>query len=319
MRRYFSFDIARSISMFYIVGILHLTAYTDLAISQNKAFVSLIWSTLGIFTFLSSFLLASRYSFKTINEILTFYRKRVLRFYPLFLISSLLLLAIHFNTTTETLKGIFGIAPFWKPQQHTLWYISMLIGLYLLTPVLCKRNCKYQFGVFTIIFLVIGIIDYLFHSVDARIYYYYIVYFIGIVCAQYASEKSKLLSNSNVVFIIALLIYLIVFYMLFFHTEKRLIMMAEGYLGIFVILNICSRIEKMVEKRDRFKELISFLSYASMCAYLFHREIYWLLLKIKHPQTNWGTILYLFFIGVPIVFFLSYYIQKYYDKAIKSL
>lgn len=184
--------------------------------------------------------------------------------------------------------------------------------------MLCKRNWKYQVCAFVIIFIMIGVIDYLFHSVDARIYYYYIVYFIGILCAQYASDKQKDIFSSNVMFTIIFMIYLAVFIMLYANTGGRLIMMAEGYLGIFVILSTCNRIGRRAENLNAFKTVISFLSYASMCAYLFHREVYWGLLTVYRPQTNWGTVSYLFFIGVPIVFYLSYYIQKYYDKAIKS-
>ena len=316
MKRNFGFDIARSFSMIYIVAILHLSGYTDLAISQNNAFVSLIWSTLGVFTFLSSFLLSSRYSFKDSNDICIFYKKRVLRFYPLFLISSLLLLAIHFNTTAETLKGILGIAPFWKPQQHTLWYISMLIGLYMLTPLLCKKQLIYQITIFILILVSIGIIDFIFHSIDLRIYYYYIVYFVGILSAQYSSPKIVRIITSNTVLVISTVVYIVIFIIgLFNRIGGRLVMMVEGYLGIGVILNLCNYLGNSIEKQFK---IISFLSYASMCAYLFHREVYWGLLFLYQPSNNWGTILYLFLIGVPIVFLISYNIQKYYDKVIKS-
>lgn len=315
MKRNIGFDVARSISMFYIVAILHLTGYTNLAISQNNAFVSLIWSTLGVFTFLSSFLLASRYNFNSRKDIYNFYRKRVLRFYPLFLISSVLLWTIHFNTTAETVKGVLGLSPFWKPQQHTLWYISMLIGLYIITPIISKNNFKYQCCVFTVIISLIGLVDYLFHSIDPRIYYYYIVYFGGIICAKYHYYKKL---NLKLLFSISSVIYIGLFIWLT-KSGNRLIMMTEGYLGIYVILYVCNQIGKQIQNNNKLKSLISFLSFASMCAYLFHREIYWALLYLWTPKSDWGVIIYLFCIGVPLVFFISYYIQRIYDKAIKSL
>lgn len=63
MARNLGFDVARSVSMMYIVGVLHLSGYTGMSVAENTVFVSFIWSALGVFTFLSSFLLASKWLF----------------------------------------------------------------------------------------------------------------------------------------------------------------------------------------------------------------------------------------------------------------
>ena len=305
--------------MFYIVGILHLTGYTEFAIAQNKAFVSLIWATLGVFTFLSSFLLASKYSFNTGSEVMTFYKKRVLRFYPLFLISSLLLLLIHFNTWPETWKGLLGLSPFWTPQQHTLWYIAMLIGLYLLTPFFCRGSIKYQLVGFICCMAIILVIDATFHSVDPRVYYYYIVYFAGILSAKYWQSGFLKLINSKYTLLL-LSIYLPLFGYLLMGKGNRILMMCEGYIGIVALLNICACVGNVLQSNRTFTKVISYLSYASMCAYLFHREVYWMLMALYTPSSNdWYIILYLFFIGVPVTFFLSYYIQRGYDKLVSRI
>lgn len=236
--RNISFDVARAISMFYIVGILHLTGYTTLSVAQFASFTSLIWSTLGVFTFLSAFLLSSRYSFSTLSEIMTFYKKRILRFYPLFIISSLLLFVIKFNTWDETWKGLLGISPFWEPQQHTLWYIATLIFLYFITPLLCffKFNLLVRIMVFVTIFAIILVIQKIFHSVDPRLYYYFLVYFVGIISALYfPTFVNKILHSKKTLLI--LIFYLPIFIFLY-NSNNRLLMMIEGYVGIIVILNI---------------------------------------------------------------------------------
>ena len=318
MKRNIGFDVARSTAMIYIVGILHLSGYTELAVERNDAFVSLIWSTLGVFTFLSSFLLASKYTFSNKGDVRIFIKKRVLRFYPLFLLSSLLLLAIHFNTWSETWKGLIGISPVWKPQQHTLWYISMLIGLYALTPLLCKkRRLVFQILLFIGCLMVPVVIDLCFHSVDPRLYYYYIVYFTGILTAQHYKDRFLLVVDSKLTLLLLLAYVPIFLYLL--TGGHRLVMMFEGYLGIVVILNLCALVGRAFQDRKAFRSVVSFLSYASMCAYLFHREVYWLLLEIWTPSTDWDTIYYLFFVGLPIVFILSYYIQKGYDRGVNKL
>lgn len=277
-KREFGFDIARAISMFYIVGVLHLSGYfPEITVTQNKGNVSLIWSTLGVFTFLSSFLLASRYFFSSLNDVKHFYKKRVLRFYPLFFISSLMLLAIGFNNWNETWKGLVGISPFWKPQQHTLWYIAMLIGFYVITPLLCVKDISLLkrlalMSVFVLFALGIQIV---FHSVDPRLFYYYIVYCIGIIGALYHKNISLIVFKSKRTLLI-LLIYIPLFSLLASGFGNRLLMMGTGYIGIIVLLNISMLLSKI--RAEAFQVVVGVVSYASMCMYLFHREVYWVLL-----------------------------------------
>lgn len=317
-KRNLGFDAARSLAMVYIVGILHLSGYTDYAVTRNSACVSFIWSTLGVFTFLSGFLLASRYKFDSGKSIVQFYKKRVVRFYPLFFISSILLFLIHFNSWQETWKGLLGISPFWIPQQHTLWYIATLIFLYLVTPVLCKGNKKVvEKGViFILIFVVLLVINYFFHSVDPRFFYYYIVYFLGIVCAQGFPNSTQKLINSPYTLGL-LLLYVPVLCYLTGH-ENRIVMMGLGYLGVPIILNVSSLTANKFGRYHLFCTVITYISYGSMCAYLYHRELYWLFLKIWTPVNGLVELAYLFFIVFPIILFISYYIQKGYDGLFRQ-
>ena len=50
--------------------------------------------------------------------------------------------------------------------------------------------------------------------------------------------------------------------------------------------------------------------------YLFHREVYILMLKIYQPTSPVGVCLYLGIAGVIISTIVAYYIQKAYDKVI---
>lgn len=317
--RIFGFDISRSFSMFYIVGILHLTGYTTLSISQNDSCVSLIWSTLGVFTFLSAYLLGQRYEFSGKKNILKFYKKRIFRFYPLFFISSVLLLLINFNTFDETWKGLLGISPFWIPQQHTLWYIATLIFLYIITPIICYKrfNCMSRIAISILILTIVSIIQLLWHSVDPRFFYYYTVYVLGLFCALYESKTiTKILQSKKS--LICLVIYIPILTILSYY-HNRLLMMIIGYFGAFVILNLSVIIGGYAKKYKQLVRMINFLSFGSMCAYLFHREIYWLFLEIYNPKSDWGIVSYLFIAALPVVFIVSYWIQKLYDQVAQKL
>ena len=318
-KRILGFDVARSFAMFYIVGVLHLTGYTQLSVSKNDPCVSIIWSTLGVFTFLSAYLLGMRYHFSDRKEIIMFYKKRIFRFYPLFFISSLILLIIKFNTFGETWKGLLGISPFWVPQQHTLWYIATLIFLYVITPLICYKrlNSVSRISVSILILIIVSVIQLLWHSVDSRFFYYYMVYVVGLFCALYGSEVVVKTLQSKKSLVLMTLYLPILILLSFYHN--RLVMMWGGYLGVVVILNISVLIGLYARNSRYFVCLVDFLSFGSMCAYLFHREIYWLFLQVYTPESDWRMVCYLFFIAFQVVLIVSYWIQKLYDHVVKII
>lgn len=244
MARNLGFDVARSVSMMYIVGVLHLSGYTGMSVAENTVFVSFIWSALGVFTFLSSFLLASKYTFHSWTETLLFYKKRLLRFYPLFFVSSILLVAIGFNPWSATWRGLLGLSPFWTPQPQTLWYIATLIFLYLVTPFLAVESLIKKSVRFLGVIAMIGAVDWCFHSVDPRVYYYSLVYFAGILAAKHFKDrllailttKRMLLSAIGYMLLLCLVACL----------ESRVLMLITGYAGIFVAMNVSLLLAKNV-------------------------------------------------------------------------
>ena len=243
MEKILSFDTARVISMFYIIGILHLSGYTGKSIAENEICVSVIWSTLGVFTFISAYLLGSRYNFSSISEIMVFYKKRLLRFYPLFLISSLALVAIGFHSWDVTWKGLLGISPFWKPQQQTLWYIATLMFMYLITPALGNGKLGRKVIIILGILVLAFSIECIFHTVDSR-YYYFLIYAIGVVAAKHFPNSSLRILSSKYVFFVIIIIYVAVLSIMLKEKEMRLLMLLNGYIGTLLILNLSSLLVK---------------------------------------------------------------------------
>lgn len=318
--RILGFDVARSLAMFYIVGLLHLSGYTEWRFDQYSICTSFIWSTLGVFTFLSAYLLASRYSFNTKKDVIIFFKRRVLRFYPLFFISSVLLLAIGFNTWAETWKGLLGISPFWIPQQHTLWYIATIIFLYLITPIICCRRLGIVLRLligFVVIPGCLMILQIIWHRVDPRLFYYLVVYLCGAFAAMYLSKLTrKTLESKYTLF--AIIPYTGLLWCVH-NLNSRVWMLAAGYCGVILLLNVSMLVGKRISEGSGIEKVISFLSFSSMSAYLFHREIYWIFLKIWSPESPALRFGYLFFIALPVVFYISYWIQIYYDNISKRL
>lgn len=143
MSRNYAYDNTRAICMIWIVCIWHLGGYIDLFptefYSGNASYIT--DSCLAAFSFLSGFFL-SKYEIVNKEDFFYFYKRRFVRYYPLFFISALSLTIVGYIPNLKIfLLTITGLGVFFPPQAPTLWYISMLTLFYLFTPfILCFKG-----------------------------------------------------------------------------------------------------------------------------------------------------------------------------------
>lgn len=104
-----------------------------------------------------------------------------------------------------------------------------------------------------------------------------------------------------------------------FVTHSETLKYVNSGVGLFALLSFYLKIGDWVEDHDGWKNLFLNLSYASLCMYLFHREIYIIMLKIWNPANPIGVCLYLGIAGVIISTVVAYYIQLVYDKVITKV
>ena len=152
-----------------------MSEYVSLPLHTQQWARIVTWSCLGVFTFISAYFLSGKNTFFNFSDIFLFYKKRLLRFYPLFFVAAITMLLIDFNDWDQTWRGLLGVSSYYAPQINTLWYISMLIGFYLITPplVLCGK-LQYKLLLYTIIILGICICKFIFRTgVDNRVFYYF--------------------------------------------------------------------------------------------------------------------------------------------------
>lgn len=247
--------------------------------------VIFVYTTLGVFTFLSGFLLSSKYSFNSKNKTLQFYKKRVLRVWPLFVVSSFMLWIIHFNPLGPTLKGIIGVSPFWQPAPITMWYVAMLIGLYLITPFVMRGGLTKQILKACLVMALVGLIQLFFLSVVPKTFNYYTVYLIGLVLGSNYYELTLNCLKSKKTLLLSI-VWVLLFFMVFI-TNNDWLKSFSGVLGIVVMLNLSLLISEKMNTNNNFVKVASFLAYASFCAYLFHREVMWLLLRLYRPNQGY--------------------------------
>ena len=119
MREY-RFDVVRVVCMTYVVAYFHLSGYVyphGLIGGCYSLSMALAHASLGLFTFVSGYLLGKKYKFGQYGDagVWTFYKKRILRVFPLFVLASAALWLIGLNGARATLNGLLCISPFVNP------------------------------------------------------------------------------------------------------------------------------------------------------------------------------------------------------------
>ena len=160
MSRNVVIDGVRSLCAIYIICFWHLTDYLPnrMGVANNDMFsffasIGTIISLAG-FSFISGFCL-SKYNINSIYDFLPFYSKRLKRFYPLFLLSalSLYLAGIFtehtwFVSTKQFITTVLGLNLFFPPITMTLWYFSMIMFFYFITPFVYMTQVFSQYHLY---------------------------------------------------------------------------------------------------------------------------------------------------------------------------
>lgn len=315
--RIIGFDIARAVSIIWVV-LYHSIDYANSGQLYNHSAVKTItYASLAIFTFLSGYLLASRYHFEKKGSVIEFYKKRFVRFYPLFFLSSIILCLIGFNTWFNTAKGLVGISPFWTPHPRTMWYCAMLIPLYLLTPFWSKGSFAIKMIKFVVTMAVISVVHLLFHSVEPRTFFYFPFFFFGILVAQYGNE-TFLTASKSPKYVFPLLILFIAIWMVQVRTNNSMLKWGNSVIGMVSLLFMYMYFGEKMKNHKGFMQMISLLSYASLSIYLFHREVDETLLWFWQPNNSYVLFLYVGIVGLLITIVLAYWIQRGYDRILQK-
>ena len=316
MQRNQTIDFLRGLCMFYIVGVFHLTQYLgeQYYLNNNVYGHSLMWSCLGTFSLISGYLLGMKYECNNFRDVLFFYKKRIIRFYPLFILSAILLLLIGFNDLSQTAYALTGLAPFVSHAPKTLWYISMIMIFYLISPIVLTSRVKRV--IFSIAILLFFCLLSRIIRVDLRFLYNLMLYLFGICVASVRFDQWK--GHRYIKWVGIVLTLLVYSYLLCNLSTKNslLFSMATNVFGVFALVSLASLLMKVLPNDSR---VISFMSFTSMSCYLFHRFTYWLCLQLFNPKDLLSKSLYLVLVAFPVGLVFSYYIQKLYDVIVINI
>ncbi len=319
--------------MSFIVAFVHLYAYIHPNVKSAyfiPACALLTDACLGLFTFVSGYLLGKKYHFGDQGDgaIVSFYKKRVLRIIPLFLLAALALWLIGLNGGKATLNGVLCVSPFVKVRPMTLWYIPVILICYLITPIVSRKGLSWRIGSSLCIVAILLVLEKLLPSVDKRLAFNVFFFLTGIVTSICFDWKMTF-RNGTYFKIAVVLLFLLLLFVGQQHSNFHNIWFkrfAAG-IGVFAILFLCEwvaiflfgNLSRKTEKptyKSILAHLVMFVSYASMAVYMFHRLFFWLGEKVFNPAdttVKWG---YMLLIVFPVMCVLSYYIQKTYDAAV---
>lgn len=318
-----SFDIARAISAFWVVGVWHLLCY-----DKNNDYAN--WTTqqitdvfLSVFMFISGYMLG-KYRFGGLNEVKFFYKKRFWRFYILYVVASITLYVggvlignQMYASTEQFVLSFWGLNVLFPPHLGTLWFISMIMFFYLITPLLSfeykskAMNYIMAIALYLFFFLWRGVTGY----IESYVFLMFPMYALGLLMPREITNKAK---KNRVMVVIGLVLFVALFPMVKILSHFEILSLFLKLIcllgGALFVLGISELLILVTFARKAF-ELVA---YSSLCAYLFHRQVYSVMHGImKHFGVSINiAILWLLF--MPVALICAYLIQKIYDSLLSK-
>lgn len=313
--RIIEYDIARVLCTLWIVGIWHLQEYFEPSNLIKNDITSLV--TIGVlatFTFISATFMPRVLNGK--REVFDFYKRRLKRFYILYVLSctSLFVISIffglggYFYSTKQLLLSLIGGSCLFGPPPLTLWYFSMLIFFYLLTPFICIQKSNKRRALIIASIYVLLILGAYSGSTDKRILIYYPIYFIMFL---FKDPKEILRRIKKISFVGTIGVYLWVIFSVIWLAKYEGII-AQLYVGTLLIIAIIL-LAISLSKLTFLDVVWKKMSYASMCAYLFHRQFYGVVKYLMGPF----NLICSFAVILPLLFLSCYFCQEIYDNILK--
>lgn len=304
-------DVVRALSMLIIIGFCHLQDYFAVgAIYNSTIWLSrMVGGSLSAFAFISGYFLGKK-EVHSFSDVKLFYKKRFLRIYPLFFLSctSFLLLDIIFNLSflsgvKQYVLTLLGIAVFTGDSPRTIWFVSMLLLFYAFTPLFLSCKIKVRAIILCLIFSLLFILSFFINQIDYRVVYLFAFYGAGLLF-QNIELDSKIR--------IPLLLIGIVAFVGFSILDLKVSVYIFDYLYKIAFVVTVFEFGKIIQKSHIISKIFVWISYASMVAYLFHRQYF----SCIHKITGNFEIVISYLLYLPLLLVISFFIQRSYDKLI---
>ncbi len=213
-----AFDFLRALAILMIIP-AHLSnflfsTYSKLGLYAFDPYLANMG--LGLFIFMSGYLLYyNTNSINSFKDVLSFYKKRLLRIFPLYwaaiaafvLVFSVFAPKLNSSFVFPNAQNVFGfsnvlthvlglqifLAPAYASPMLTLYFIGLIIVFYAIYPfiIMLSKDAKNLLFVSSVVFLGFLLISRTLHIIDHRFFMFFPIFVFGILtCKENLFEKS---------------------------------------------------------------------------------------------------------------------------------
>lgn len=322
-QRDLSFDIARALSALWVVGVWHLFCYDKSMDYANWTTQQITDVFLSVFMFISGYMLG-KYRFGGWSDVKVFYKKRFWRFYILYLVASVSLYVggwlignQMYASTEQFVLSFLGLNVLFPPHLGTLWFISMIMFFYLITPLLSyqwkSRSVNYIVAIVLYVFFLVWreITGY----VESYVFLMFPMYALGLLMPREITNKAK---KNWALVVIGLVLFVALFQVVKILSHFELLSLFLKLIcllgGALFVLGVSEFLVRVTFSRKAFE----WVAYSSLCAYLFHRQVFSVMHSImKHLGVSINIVI-LWLLFLPTALICAFLIQKLYDGLLSK-
>jgi len=307
-------DLLRALCILYIVGYWHLIPYTSALPGYANWFTEgLKFVAMATFVFCSGFLLARQAVTLDPAGLWSFYRRRLLRIYPLYLLTLILFGLVGLASLAQVVDGAILVSMFDPPAMPTLWFITMIMVFYLVAPLLVR------FAERPVVLLVmtVGLLlalageHQLVKPIDLRILVYLPAFALGIAVQRQPILRAWLERRQWLLLVLAALMLPLSR----IGNEGSL----SGAVTLMPLVLVSGAALFLVSDRMASRlhaPTIGLLAYASFGLYLLHRLVFKAVIALHFPAQGWDQVGYLLLVALPLSILAGYGLQRGYDRLI---
>lgn len=325
-------DVLRSVAIIFII-FAHIDSFTSFPIFDELDEIFAFFG-LSIFFFISGFLMQKNNNFATDKDVSFFFKKRVLKIYPLYWLSIVAIYAmdkIGFDVVYSNdivadkfllLSHIFGFQGLIH-EDYALsvwWFVGVILLYYFLFSIILHYSKSFG-GLLAYSFFMVLPLLFLrneFNLVNVNFFSYYFIFIAGILSA--AAENLESFKKITLSYSVLLLSFLLMSYLGINTNYLSDISKRDIVFLIFVLIFTLYNIKFSCQNKFKIPMYVKKLADSSYSVYLFHIPLLtlfqsFILMSFSLEILNGHLFDYLtLFLGIPFTLFSGYFIMIYLDK-----
>lgn len=332
-KRLFVFDFLRFLAILLVV-LSHILSIKSL--DAVRGYLGIMG--LGIFFFVSGYLLVANEKTSPAHNTIPYFKRRIVRIYPIYWVALILTIVLSWllennlfdwRTVIAYFCGLQSVfVPRYMVEISSYWFIGTILIYYLLFPLITRaKKILWMFLISISIFVFLMLIRVFAGLFDGRVFEYFFVFVLGIMAARLqffdSSYFLKWKIASTIISVICICI-VIIFGPLMPSDLSRidlLLLFNVGLITVFRMILIISTIAAVYwiltpgSPPSSVRRIITAGAVASYAVYLFHDSYYSVIYHVFNltgpVERNIAGVL-----ALPILFVICYYIQAGADRLL---